>query len=120
MRQLWANLKALAAPRSAWSLADPAARRRASLHYHWQDHAILRGRWTNMAEVEPGVWLVQPPHPRPFPRPQGDGHPQLSSTCAARARTRPYLFERESCEALGLELVRSASGPGGRRSGPRS
>ena len=62
------DVKLFARPRreaAGWDLGDPASRRRASLHYHLVDHAILRHHWTNMDEVAPGVWRSnQPTHGR--------------------------------------------------------
>lgn len=104
LRKLWASLRGAPPATPAWSLTDPASRRRAGLHYHLADHAILRRRWTNAAELAPGVWRSN--HPT---------HARLAALQARGVRTilnlrgpgesPPFLFERESCEALGLTLV---------------
>ena len=104
---LWARLRSSTARGSTargWSLADPAPRRRAALHYQIADHAILRHRWTNMDQVAPGVWRSN--HPT---------HARLRALKAIGTRTilnlrgpketPAFLFERESCEALDLRLV---------------
>jgi protein tyrosine/serine phosphatase len=100
-------VKLFARPRreaAGWDLRDPGQRRRASLHYHFVDHAILRHHWTNMDEVAPGVWRSNQPT-----------HRRLEALKAKGIRTiinlRGYgeesfhLFARESCEMLGLRLV---------------
>ena len=92
------------APRRGWSLDDPASRRRAQVHYHLVDHAILRYHWTNLDQVAPGVWRSN--HPT---------HGRLRDLAAIGIRTilnlrgagptARFLIERESCEGLGLALV---------------
>ena len=92
------------ASRPAWDIVDPAGRRRASLNYHFADHAILRYRWTNLDLVAPGVWRSNQPT-----------HGRLAALKAMGIRTilnlrgaghsAAHLFEAESCRALGLTLV---------------
>jgi protein tyrosine/serine phosphatase len=89
---------------TGWDLADPAGRRRAALHYQLRDHAILRHHWTNMAEVAPGVWRSNQPTHRRFAALKSMG---IRSVLNLRGsgETAPFLFERESCERLGLHLT---------------
>ncbi len=88
----------------SWDLTDPRQRRRAWLLYHLTDHALLRLRWSNMAEVAPGVWRSnQPTHAR-FAALKAMG---IRTVLNLRGPGRApfFLFARESCEALGLTLV---------------
>nr|WP_245218774.1 tyrosine-protein phosphatase [Rubellimicrobium aerolatum] len=85
-------------------LSDPAARRRALLHYNLIDHAILRHHWTNMDEIAPGVWRSnQPTHAR-FVEIRAAGIKSILNLRGTAEQPR-FLFEKESCEALGLRLT---------------
>ena len=57
-----------------------------------------------MAEVAPGVWRSNQPTHRRFAALRAMG---IRSVLNLRGsgETAPYLFERESCEMLGLELT---------------
>jgi protein tyrosine phosphatase (PTP) superfamily phosphohydrolase (DUF442 family) len=85
-------------------LSDPAQRRRANLHYHLQDHAILRYAWTNAAEIAPGVWRSNHPTHERFARYRAMGIRTILNLRGATKHPR-YLFEKESCDMLGLTLV---------------
>ena len=87
-----------------WDLRDPASRRRAMLHYHLVDHAILRHRWTNMDEVAPGVWRSNQPTHQRFVELKARGIRTILNLRGTGEESF-HLFERESCEALGLRLV---------------
>ncbi len=90
--------------KSALDISDPAARRRAMLHYNLLDHAILRHHWTNMDEIAPGVWRSnQPTHAR-FIEIKAMGIRSVLNLRGTAEQPR-FLFEKESCEALGLTLV---------------
>lgn len=85
-------------------LATPAGRRAAVLHYHLFDHAFLRVFWTNFAEIAPGVYRSnQPTHAR-F-RKYRDMGIRTVINLRGTSDQASYLFEKESCEALGLTLV---------------
>jgi len=84
-------------------ISTPAARRKSTLHYHLFDHAALRTVWTNFDEVAPEVYRSnQPTHGR-FVKYRDMG---LKSVLNLRGEDSfaHFLFERESCEALGLTL----------------
>ena len=85
-------------------LTDPGARRWGRFHYHIFDHAFLRVLWTNFWPVAPGVWRSnQPTHAR-FEKYAKMG---IKTVVNLRGEDKHahYLFEKESCDALGLTLV---------------
>lgn len=86
------------------SIETPADRFWAKLHYNLFDHAFLRHLWTNFFEVAPGVYRSnQPTHAR-FEKYAAIG---IKTVVNLRGEDKyaHYLFEKESCEALGLTLV---------------
>ncbi|MDA7426519.1 fused DSP-PTPase phosphatase/NAD kinase-like protein [Thalassococcus lentus] len=92
--------------RRSWGkdITSPSGRRWARLHYHLFDHAFLRVLWTNFWPVAPGVWRSnQPTHAR------FEKYAQMGIKTVVNLRGEDkhahYLFEKESCEALGLTLV---------------
>lgn len=89
----------------AWTLAHPAGRLRAWLHYQFKDHAVLRHLWTNAAEVAPGVWRSNHPTRRRLARMQATLGLRAVLNLRGEAPDPRLLFEREACEALGLDLV---------------
>ncbi|HVG43102.1 MAG TPA: sulfur transferase domain-containing protein [Longimicrobium sp.] len=106
MRGAGIAVKLFARPRgeAGWDLRDPGQRRRALLHYHLVDHAILRHHWTNMDEVVPGVWRSnQPTHGRMKALKSQGIRTVISLRGDGGASFQ--MLERESCEALGLRLV---------------
>jgi protein tyrosine phosphatase (PTP) superfamily phosphohydrolase (DUF442 family) len=87
-----------------YDLSVPAERRRASLIYHFQDHAFLRYHWTNLAKVAPGVWRSNHPTHDRFDRYRAMGIKAILNL-RGPAHNPPYLFEKDSCDRLGLTLV---------------
>jgi protein tyrosine phosphatase (PTP) superfamily phosphohydrolase (DUF442 family) len=85
-------------------ITAPRARRWARLHYHLFDHAFLRVFWTNFWPVAPGVWRSnQPTHAR-FVKYKAMG---IKTVVNLRGEDKHahYLFEKESCAALGMTLI---------------
>ncbi|MBO9465469.1 dual specificity protein phosphatase family protein [Tropicibacter sp. R15_0] len=85
-------------------ISTQSGRRWAKLHYHLFDHAFLRVFWTNFFEVAPNVWRSnQPTHAR-FEKYAKMG---IKTVINLRGEDKfsYYLFEKESCEQLGLTLV---------------
>lgn len=92
--------------RTSWGddISTPALRRQALWHFHIFDHAWLRLLWTNFDEVAPGVYRSNQPD-----------HARLEKLKAMGVRTivnlrgtprqSHYLFEEESCAALGLVMT---------------
>ena len=86
------------------NITDPRARRWSTLHYHIFDHAFLRVFWTNFWRIAPGVYRSnQPTHAR-FERYRAMGIRTVINLRGEDKRAH-YLFEKESCDALGLTLV---------------
>ena len=84
--------------------STPAGRQAAWLHYQVFDHAFLRTVWTNFFKVAPGVYRSnQPTHAR-FRRYRDMGIRTVINLRGEDAYSH-YLFEKESCEALGLTLI---------------
>jgi protein tyrosine/serine phosphatase len=84
-------------------ITDPRARRWSAFHYHVFDHAFLRAFWTNFFEIAPGVYRSnQPTHGR-FLKYKAKG---IRTVVNLRGEDiyAHYLFEKETCAALGLEL----------------
>ncbi|MDJ0820762.1 MAG: tyrosine-protein phosphatase [Paracoccaceae bacterium] len=85
-------------------ITEPHARAWSKLHYHVFDHAFLRVFWTNFWPVAPGVWRSnQPTHAR------FEKYAQMGIKTVINLRGEDkhahYLFEKESCDQLGLTLV---------------
>lgn len=85
-------------------ISSPQARRAAWWHFVLMDHAFLRGWWTNLDQIAPGVWRANQPSPRRLR--QYRDRLGLKSVVNLRGKTQQgfYLFERETCAALGLTL----------------
>ncbi|MDF0599933.1 tyrosine-protein phosphatase [Psychromarinibacter sp. C21-152] len=82
----------------------PAGRRAAWWHFHLTDHGILRGLWTNSEEIAPGVWRSNQPSPARLRRVRRRG---IATILNLRGRDKFsfYLFEKEACDKLGIELI---------------
>jgi protein tyrosine/serine phosphatase len=85
-------------------VSTPAARRWSTLHYHVFDHAFLRMFWTNFFEIAPGVYRSnQPTHSR-FVKYKEMGIKTIVNL-RGEDKYAHYLFEKETCEELGLKLM---------------
>ncbi|MCA0995467.1 fused DSP-PTPase phosphatase/NAD kinase-like protein [Alloyangia pacifica] len=85
-------------------ISTPRARALSKLHYHVFDHAFLRMFWTNFWQLAPGVWRSnQPTHGR-FEKYAAMGIKTVI-TLRGEEKYSHYLFEKESCEKLGLTLL---------------
>ncbi|MGR3503529.1 fused DSP-PTPase phosphatase/NAD kinase-like protein [Pseudaestuariivita sp.] len=85
-------------------IVTPRGRFWSKVHYHLFDHAFLRVLWTNFDEIAPGVYRSnQPTHAR------FETYAEMGVKTVINLRGEDkysyYLFEKESCEALGLTLV---------------
>ena len=85
-------------------ITDPAARRWSTLHYNLFDHAFLRSFWTNFFEIAPGVYRSNQPTHRRFVK-----YARLGIRTVVNLRGEEkyshYLFEKETLEGLGIDLV---------------
>lgn len=85
-------------------ITDPVERKRSHLYTLWIDHAILRTFWTNFGQVAEGVYRSNHPGHARLERYKAMGIKAVLNLRGKGVRA-PYLFEEESCAALGLELV---------------
>ncbi|APX89331.1 protein tyrosine phosphatase [Brevirhabdus pacifica] len=85
-------------------ISTPRARFQAKLHYHLFDHAFLRVPWSNFDKVSEGVYRSNQPDHKRLERYRDMGIRTVLNLRGSNPYS-PYLFEAESCEKLGLELV---------------
>ncbi|MDG1861707.1 MAG: tyrosine-protein phosphatase [Yoonia sp.] len=85
-------------------LVSPEERALALAHLRYHDHGILRGRWTNMAEIAPGVWRSNQPDPDRIARYAQMGIKTILNL-RGQAQQSHYLLEKEACDAHGIALV---------------
>lgn len=85
-------------------ISTPSKRFWSKVHYHLFDHAFLRTIWTNFWPLAPGVWRSNQPTHRRLAK-----YAQMGVKTVVNLRGEDrfahYLFEKESCDALGLTLV---------------
>jgi len=85
-------------------ITDPKERRRSWQHYLWLDHGILRTFWHNFEKVADGIYRSNHPHHKRFVAYAELGVKTVLNL-RGMAQQPHYLFEVESCKALGLRLV---------------
>lgn len=85
-------------------ITDPAERKRSHWHVRWLDHGILRSFWHNFDQVSEGVYRSNHPDDKRFEA-YADMGIKTVLNLRGVAKQPHYLFEAESCERLGLELV---------------
>jgi len=103
-------IKKLEVSERAWresfgdDISTPAKRRQAQRHFDWVDHGILRKWWTNFHPVANGVFRANQPSAKRLRAYKAQG---IRSVLNLRGDSKYsyYLFEREACDALGLELT---------------
>lgn len=88
-------------------ISTPRARRHAFWHFQLLDHAILRALWSNCHEIAPGVWRANHPSPARLRTYHAMGITTILSLRGANGQS-PYLFEKETCDALGIRLFNLA------------
>ncbi|WP_234417107.1 fused DSP-PTPase phosphatase/NAD kinase-like protein [Loktanella sp. Alg231-35] len=85
-------------------ITDPADRKRAQRSMMWLDHGVLRLHWHNFDKVADGVYRSNHPDHKRFA-----AYAKMGITTVLNLRggskDAHYLFEKESCEQLGLHLV---------------
>lgn len=86
-------------------IATPLGRALAWVHYHVFDHAFLRTFWTNFYEVAPEVYRSNQPTRFRFARMAAKRGIRTVINLRGEDKYSYYLFEKEACEAYGLELV---------------
>ncbi|MCP3972156.1 MAG: dual specificity protein phosphatase family protein [Rhodobacteraceae bacterium] len=85
-------------------ISTPRGRRVAQWHFYLSDHGLLRGLWTNQYEIAPGAWRSNQPSQARLRKLRAMG---IRSILNLRGEDifSFHLFEREACDALGLELI---------------
>jgi protein tyrosine/serine phosphatase len=84
-------------------IVDPVARKNAYWHVKWLDHGVLRKRWHNFAEFAPGAYRSNQPDHERFEAYAAMGIKTILNLRGAMTEPH-FLFEVESCAALGLKL----------------
>ncbi|WP_394707335.1 tyrosine-protein phosphatase [uncultured Celeribacter sp.] len=79
-------------------------RHMAMWHFHLFDHAFLRGLWTNLYEIAPGVWRSNQPSPKRIERYAKMGIKTILSLRGEK-EVSFSLLERQACETYGITLV---------------
>lgn len=85
-------------------ISTPEARRSAWWHFQLIDHAFLRTFWTNLDQIAPGVWRSNQPSPAKLRQYQRDLGLKSVLNLRGPAQQGFYLFEAETCRALGITL----------------
>jgi protein tyrosine phosphatase (PTP) superfamily phosphohydrolase (DUF442 family) len=85
-------------------ISTPENRRKARWHYLLFDHGVLRILWTNLHQVAPDIYRSNQPDPRRLKKMHDLG---IKSVLNLRGEDgyAHYLFEQESCAALGMTLT---------------
>lgn len=84
-------------------IATPRGRLGAQIHFQLMDHQFLRHLWTNFDQVAPGVYRSNQPDRRRLRRLKARGIKTILNLRGPSDGAH-YLFEKESCDALGMEL----------------
>lgn len=85
-------------------ISTPRARHQAKWHFYLSDHGFLRGLWTNLYQIAPGVWRSNQPSVARLRRYHAMGIKSILNLRGADIFSF-YLFEREACAELGIELI---------------
>lgn len=89
---------------TGYDISTPEARKRAHRHFRYVDHGILRGFWTNLHEISPGVWRSNQPDRDRIKKYHEMGIRTVLNLRGTNRRS-PYLFEEEACQEFGLKLI---------------
>ncbi|MBT0959177.1 tyrosine-protein phosphatase [Alphaproteobacteria bacterium KMM 3653] len=85
-------------------ISTPQGRRGAWWHFQIFDHAFLRVLWTNFYKVADGVYRSNHPSPKRLEKYHEMGIRTVLNLRGAEQQSH-WLFEKEACEKLGLDLV---------------
>jgi len=85
-------------------IVTPRGRRLSWIYTEFFDHAVLRRLWHNFDQVAPGVFRSNHPNHARLARYRARGILTVLNLRGV-GNGAPYLFEAESCRALGLTLV---------------
>ncbi len=104
IRSAFRDFERAVARRYGRQIDTPRNRRRAWLHFHLFDHAILRGVWWNLEEIAPGVWRSNQPSPARIARYKRMGIKTIINLRGEKQQSH-YLFEEEACAREGIALM---------------
>lgn len=85
-------------------ITDPRERKRSQWHMRWLDHGVLRTFWHNFDQVAEGVYRSNHPDHKRFAA-YADMGIRAVLNLRGVVQQPHYLFEVESCENLGLDLI---------------
>ena len=85
-------------------ITDPVERKRSLQHLRWLDHGILRTWWHNFEEFAPGAYRSNQPDQDRFAAYAALGIKSVLNLRGVQQQPH-YLFEVESSEKLGLNLI---------------
>jgi protein tyrosine/serine phosphatase len=85
-------------------ISTPVARQSSWRHFLWVDHGFLRVWWTNFHTVAEGVFRSNQPSPERLKSYAGRGIRAVLNLRGTSLYSY-YLFEREACEELAIELT---------------
>lgn len=85
-------------------ISTPSKRRQARWHFNWVDHGVLRVFWRNFDRLGDGVFRSNQPSPKRLAKYKAMGIKSILNLRGTSLYSY-YLFEKEACEALGLNLV---------------
>lgn len=85
------------------SLATSKSEWRAHVDLHLFDHGFLRYRWTNLAQIDEGIWRSNQPSPKRFKELADKGFKSILNLRGEEI-SGPYILEKKTCERLGLTL----------------
>ena len=88
----------------SYEIETAAGRARAMRQFNWQDHDVLRRRWHNFEAVTEGVCRSNQPSPARFAEYAAQGIKTILNLRGGLSEPF-YLFEKEACDALGLQIV---------------
>ncbi|MFD0980920.1 tyrosine-protein phosphatase [Tropicimonas aquimaris] len=99
----FANLERRLRKSIGHDITIPEKRRLAWWHFQLFDHAFLRVPWTNFDKVAEGVYRSNQPGPARVLKYKEMGIRSILNLRGEDGRS-PWLFEKEACEELGIEL----------------
>ena len=86
-------------------ISTPAGRRAAWWYFMLIDHAVLRILWKNFHRLDDEVWRSNHPSPKMLRRLRDKAGLRTVVNLRGAAGHAAYLFEREACDALGIEMI---------------
>ncbi len=86
-------------------ISTPRGRRAAWWYFMLIDHAVLRILWKNFHRLDDDVWRSNHPSPGMLRKLREKAGLRTVVNLRGAAGHAAYLFEREACDALGIEMI---------------